>query len=74
MEPGLQHSLDEALTISTQVVPESGQWAVYMEVTFPDVVRRFHVGTYRSEQRAKIQARYVRRYADLPPGLGSLGF
>jgi len=65
---------DEALAVATYVVRESGQWAVYAEITFPDVVRKFRIGTYRTERRAAIQAEYVRRYADLPPGFGNMGF
>ena len=74
MEIGPGERPDEALAIATYVVLESGQWAVWAEITFPDFVRKFRVGTYRTERRAQIQAEYVRRHADLPPGLGSMGF
>lgn len=74
MEPGPRLDPDEALAIATYVVREAGQWAVYAEVTFPDAVRKFHMGTFRTERRAEIQATYVQRYADLPKGWGNLGF
>ncbi len=74
MEVGPRERPDEALAIACYVVRERGQWAVWAEVTFPDAVRKFCVGTYRTERRAQIQADYVRRYADLPPGFGNLGF
>ncbi|MEM0961184.1 MAG: AP2 domain-containing protein [Bacteroidota bacterium] len=74
MEVGPRQDPDEALTIEARVVRERGQWAVYVEVVFPDTVRSFCVGTYRTERRAQIQATYVKRYADLPPGFGNLGF
>ncbi|MEM1115942.1 MAG: AP2 domain-containing protein [Bacteroidota bacterium] len=74
MEVGPGQDRDEALSIATRVVPEAGQWAVYAEIAFPDVVKRFHLGTFRTERRAQIHATYIRRYADLPPGFGGLGF
>lgn len=64
----------EALAVATYVRLERGQWAVYCDVTFADFVRRFRVGTYRSERRASIQAEYVRRFADRPGGPRNLGF
>ena len=74
MEISRRERPDEALAIATYVVLTRGQWAVWAEITFPDYVRKFCVGTYRTERRAQIQADYVRRYADLPPGFGNMGF
>ena len=74
MEVGPREDPDEALTIETYVVQESGQWAVYAEIVFPDTVRKFQIGVYRTERRAEIQAAYVKRYADLPPGFGNMGY
>ena len=74
MEVGPDQDPDEALTIESYVVEKGGQWAVYVEVAFPDTVRKFRVGLFRSERRAQIQATYVKRYADLPPGFGNMGF
>jgi hypothetical protein len=73
MEP-TRLQTDDALAIATYVERESGQWAVYAEITFTDTIRKFRIGTYRTERRAAVQAEYVRRYADLPPGFGNMGF
>ncbi|NJN19239.1 MAG: AP2 domain-containing protein [Oscillochloris sp.] len=54
----------EAISVRTEVICERGQWAVYLEVEFPHERRRFWIDVYRSEQRARIAAEYIRRYAD----------
>lgn len=58
---------DEALAIGTYVRCEQGRWVVYAEVTFTDQVRIFRLRDYRSERRAEMAARCIRRGADRPP-------
>ncbi|WP_457654629.1 AP2 domain-containing protein [Rhodocaloribacter sp.] len=64
----------EALAIATYVREEKGQWVVYAEVTFPDVVRRFRINAYRTQRRAEIAATWIKRGADRPLKGPPLGF
>lgn len=49
--------------VSTHVVPENGQWTVYLVVVTPDGVQRRPVQTHRSQARARLAADVLRRTA-----------
>ena len=49
--------------VQTEVVPERGQWAVYLLVLTPDGIHRRRLGTHRSEARARLAAGVVIRVA-----------
>lgn len=49
--------------VQTEVIPERGQWAVYLLVLTPDGVSRRRLGTHRSEARARLAASVVSRTA-----------
>lgn len=67
-------SRDDAVTVRTEVLHERGQWVVYLEVTFPYETRRFWIGAYRTERRARVAAEYVCRYADQDSPFPPTGF
>jgi len=69
-----QRYYDEALCFASYVRKEQGQWVVYVEVTFPDVIRRFKINTYRTRRRAEIAAHWIKRGADKNLRRPSLGF
>jgi hypothetical protein len=50
---------DEAISAQTSVEKVDGQWRVYVEVVFPDEVRRREVGCYYSEKRARVAAKWI---------------
>ncbi|WP_206055636.1 hypothetical protein [Nocardioides sp. GY 10127] len=49
--------------MSTEVVAERGQWAVYLLVLGPDGVERRRLETYRTEALARTAASVVERTA-----------
>jgi hypothetical protein len=50
--------------VETVVVPRHGLWYVDIVVVYPDGVVRRRVGTYRTEQRATVAARLIKRAAE----------
>lgn len=71
MEPAFEQ---DALAVNTYVLPEHGQWVVYVEVVFPNMVRRHRINAYRTPGRAELAARWIKRGADRPIRGTNLGF
>ena len=53
-----------AIGVETEVIPERGQWAVDIIVVFTDGVVRRRVETYRTQARATIAAKLIKRAAE----------
>jgi hypothetical protein len=62
-EPFDPSNLEDAISVTTLIGKESGQWVLYLEVAFADGVRRHRIQAYRSEQQARVAATYVLRGA-----------
>lgn len=63
----------EAMLVQSEVLQEAGAWVVYLEVWFTNGIERRRIGTYRSEHKAHIAARWItwaaRREITPPTGL-----
>jgi hypothetical protein len=66
---------DEVIGVTTLIGCEQGRWVVYLEVAFPDHVRRHRIRDYPTEQQARVAAEQYRRAAlrDAPPPTGLEG-
>ncbi|MEM9037458.1 MAG: hypothetical protein AAGA99_07250 [Actinomycetota bacterium] len=53
----------EAIAVDTSVEPESGQWAVWITVVFPDEAVRKRINVYRTRRHAEIAAGWIKRAA-----------
>ncbi len=49
--------------VATLIGYEQGQWVVYLEVAFPDGVRRHRISVHRTRRLAEIAADMYRRGA-----------
>ncbi len=49
--------------VATLIGYEQGQWVVYLEVAFPDGVRRHRISAHRTRRLAEIAADMYRRGA-----------
>lgn len=54
---------DTPLGVATLIGYEQGQWIVYLEVAFPDGVRRHRISAHRTRRLAEIAAEMYRRGA-----------
>lgn len=50
--------------VETEVVPENGQWAVYIIVMMEDGVVRKRIESYFTQKRAEIAADLIKRTAE----------
>jgi len=61
------------MLVQSEVVLEHGAWVVYLEVWFEDGIERKRIGSYLSESRARVAARWItwaaRREITPPTGL-----
>ena len=49
--------------VQTEVVPERGQWAVYLVILTPEGIQRRRLESYIHESRAQLAADVIRRTA-----------
>ena len=63
---------DEPIVLACNVILDEGSWVVELEFLFPDGIQRKRVGSYRSEKKARIAARWIgwaaRREISRPTG------
>jgi len=59
---------DTPLGVTTLIGYERGEWVVYLEIAFPDGVRRHRIRAYRTRRMAEMAADMYRRGAmrDIP--------
>jgi hypothetical protein len=57
-------SAQEALDVTTVVVPERGRWAVDIIVVFADGVVRKRIHTHATKRRAELAADLIKRAAE----------
>lgn len=49
-----------------EIVPECGQWALYLIIYYPDSISRKKISIYRTEKLARIAASLIGRAANRP--------
>jgi hypothetical protein len=52
-------SEEEPFVVQAEVVNEQGAWTVYVEFWFTKGIERHRIGTYRSEQEARLASRWM---------------
>jgi hypothetical protein len=67
--------------VTASVVEESGQWSVYLEITYykPDgievaIVHRKYIKTYNTQKQAEVAAHWYKRGAERDGGFSGEGF
>lgn len=65
---------EEPLSVRTLIGYEQGQWVVYVEMAYPDEVRRHRIRAYRTERQARLAADLYLRTAMRDRPFRSEGF
>ena len=50
---------EEPMAVNSEVLCENGSWTLYLEFWYVEGIDRKRIGTYRSEQKARIAARWI---------------